>query len=54
MNYKDRVFPEHGGITRPDIQRNQPQVDVDRCQHESDRFYTVKDRECRKCGEFYR
>ena len=45
----------------PDIHRNQPQVDVDRCQHESNQSSLIircdgdidNPFECIKCGEFY-
>jgi len=47
--------------SEPDIQSNQPQINVDRCQHESDgKAYTVSGlseadiSKCVKCGEFYR
>lgn len=51
-----------------DIQRHQDQVDIDRCQHESDGYFYKENRKssvpyncdgfpdmkCTKCGEFYR
>jgi hypothetical protein len=51
-----------------DIQRHQDQVDIDRCQHESDGYFYRENRKssvpyncdgfpdmkCNKCGEFYR
>lgn len=62
---KDKMRPlnlkSYKEKSEPDIQSNQDQVDVDRCQHESDGQVWRKswseddvwDR-CKKCGEFYR
>lgn len=50
-------------VLSPDIQINQHEVDIDRCQHESSRILRLSDGgdglchydvKCKKCGEFYR
>lgn len=50
-NKGDEIQFIKGGI-EPDIQSNQSQVDVDRCQHEFE-YITVSGRtRCRQCGKF--
>ncbi len=54
---------KYWGCKEPDIQINQHEVDIDRCQHESDGIFHNMTRgpecmkwdyKCKKCGEFYK
>lgn len=58
MSMTQMSLSESGSLIRedskPDIQSNQPQVDVDRCQHEWDGVLKSKNPNlgnCKKCGE---
>ena len=55
MRRFEEKLQEHDEILRmkADVQINQPEVDVDRCQHEQCAIPEVVYR-CIKCGEFYR